>query len=91
MPRRSRGKSLKRSPAEVRLAELVRLDHRAHGAVEHENAFGGGRAEQGGGVGFGDGGWQSVFIGHDHANSKEGSSCADLIRASRNVGWRRHS
>jgi hypothetical protein len=26
--------------AEIRFGQLVALDHRAHGAVEHQNAFG---------------------------------------------------
>jgi len=33
--RRSRGQSAKRSPGN-RFAEFVLLDHRAHGAVEHQ-------------------------------------------------------
>ncbi len=32
------------------LVEPQRLDHRAHGAVEHENALGGGSAQRGFGL-----------------------------------------
>ncbi len=38
--------------AKLSLAEFMRLDHRAHGAVEHEDAFAPGGAESFGGFGF---------------------------------------
>ena len=39
LPRRSRGQSAKRSPRKSLFGEFALLDHRAHGAVEHEDFF----------------------------------------------------
>src|SRR5690348_5252936 len=58
-------KVLEARAAEIRLAELVCLDHRTHRAVEHEDAFGGSRAQGSGGVGMGRGflvTWHGLMI-----------------------------
>ncbi len=66
---------------EVRLAEFMRLDHRAHGAVEHKNALCGGGTKFIMAIGRGNFGHQAAFVSAFGPQAEQVADRIDEIRA----------